>query len=92
MMYVLTQEELDELKTNSKSIKLENTEKLQKLCTMLANTTPVRRSWDKGEPKPWGCILNRSGARTEEGFMNPRYCDYCPVREICPHPNQNYSK
>jgi hypothetical protein len=47
MMYLLTQEELDELKAKkSLDFKL-STKKLQQLCTKIADTMPVVWGWGK---------------------------------------------
>ena len=84
MMYILTQEEFDALKTVQEQARLKDTKKLQKLCTKIADEMPVKWGWGKpDDPKPWGCIL------TAEGEW---YCDTCPVQEICPHPDKEWSK
>lgn len=84
MQYLLTQEEYDALRARQQhEIKLSR-DKLQKLCTKIANTMPIKRSWDPNkEPYPWGCIL------TEK---YEHYCDDCPVQEICPEPDKEWSK
>ena len=84
MQYLLTQEEYDALRARQQHEIALSTKKLQKLCTEIANTMPVKRSWDpKAEPSPWGCIL------TEK---HEHYCDLCPVQEICPEPHKEWSK
>jgi len=45
---------------------------------------PVKWGWSKDEEaKPWGCIHSQQ----EEW-----YCDSCPVQEICPEPDKEWSK
>jgi len=99
MMYILTQEEFNALTAKKDSVKLENTKKLQQLCTKIANEMPISRSWNpKDEPKPWGCILNvKSGRHMKESYepkegRNPGYCDECPVETICPYPYKEHSQ
>lgn len=84
MQYLLTQEEYDALRARQQhEIKLSQA-KLQKLCTKIADTMPVKWGWSKDEEaKPWGCIL------TEK---HEHYCDKCPVQEICPEPDKEWSK
>lgn len=88
MMYILTQEEYDKL-LQAKAIrsKSEN-EKLQKLCTQIADTMPIRWLWGEGKnvPTPWGCLLTASSNGDEW------YCDQCPVRTICPNDRKSFSK
>jgi hypothetical protein len=84
MQYVLTQEEYDALRARQEHELTLSRAKLQKLCTNIADTMPVKRSWDpKAEPAPWGCIL------TEK---HEHYCDLCPVQEICPESDKEWSK
>ena len=88
MQYLLTQEEYDALRAcREHEIKLSRA-KLQKLCTKIADTMPVKRSWDpKAEPSPWGCILT-----AEKNGEGEHYCDNCPVQEICPELHKEWSK
>ena len=88
MMYVLTQEELDELKKARKHELHLSRKKLQDLCTKLAETSLLRKvywrgSWilEKAEG-PQGCIL------TKTSF----YCDHCPVEDICPSDRKEHSQ
>lgn len=82
MQYLLTEEEYQALKTKQQhDIKLSN-DKLQALCTKIANEMPVLY-WNNKEPEIWGCIL------TEE---YEHYCDECPVQKICPNLNKGWSK
>jgi hypothetical protein len=60
---------------------LPTTAKLQEFCTMIANTVPVAKGWYKG--KVWECILT---------LDREWYCDDCPARNVCPHPNKHWSK
>ncbi len=89
MMYILTQEELDELKSKKALDFKMKADKLQKLCTEIADKMPVVWGWGNydgvTDPKPWGCILSRDDKREW-------YCDKCPVTDICPYPNKHWSK
>jgi hypothetical protein len=86
MQYLLTQEEYDELKAQKRGIRLENTKKLQALCTKIADTMPVNWGWKGPDPKPWGCII------TVQREGHEWYCDQCPVQDICPYPGKSYSQ
>lgn len=67
MQYILTEEELNVLKSQQKSIKLENTKKLQQLCTKIAQTMPIYRAWSPKVPAaPWGCIITKSNRVMDE--------------------------
>lgn len=80
MQYILTQEEYYSLIDNKKTkLAIEN-QKLQELCITICNTMPIKK-YDN-TLSPWGCI-----------FTNKNwYCDKCPVSEICPTENKNWSK
>jgi hypothetical protein len=87
MQYILTQDEYNTLLTKQKlEIKLQK-EKLQQLCTKIANTMPVERSWDDNDRSPWGCILTINKESYDEWF-----CDDCPVQSICPYEFKNWSQ
>lgn len=95
MQYVLSQAEYDELKAKKTVDFKMKTDKLQKLCTKIADTMPVKWGWgppyhdvdgisvSQDIPKPWGCVLS-----THREW----YCDTCPVTEICPYPDKHWSK
>lgn len=85
MMYILTQEEMDSLKQEQASKIRLSEKKLQALCTKICDTMPVVWGWGGPDPKPWGCIY--SIEHDEEW-----YCDKCPVQEICPSVDREYSK
>ena len=88
MQYILTQEEYDALRNNVRVKSLAQTEKMQQLCTKIADTMPIRWTWGPGKetPTPWGCII------TLEKEGQEWYCDECPVREICPSNRKSYSQ
>lgn len=90
MQYILSQEEYDELKAKKNLDFKMKTKELQKLCTKICDTMPVNWGWGnhdgRTDPKPWGCILSVKDNDYEW------YCDTCPVTEICPYPNKNWSK
>ena len=80
MQYILTEEEYNELKKKQRySIELSKN-KLQTLCTYIADNMVLTKGWAKGNP--WGCILSTD---------NEHYCDECPVQEICPN-DKNWSQ
>lgn len=84
MQYILTESEYNDLRIE-RDLKINfDQEKLQTLCTKIANEMPVLWGWSKDEkPKPWGCMLT-----SEEEW----YCDSCPVKEICPYQFKEWSK
>ena len=87
MKYLLSEQEYRSLtEQHTYSIKLAN-DKLQKLCTKIANEMPVDWEWgnsgDHKDPEPWGCILTKD---------YEWYCDTCPVQEICPNKSKHWSK
>jgi hypothetical protein len=84
MQYILSKEELDELK-HAKSMKeIIEVDKVQELCSKIANEMPVQHEWSCDKtPRPWDCII------TEE---DEHYCDDCPVNEICPYDDKEWSK
>ncbi len=87
MQYLLTQEEYDALRAKQELDLGMKKEKLQKLCTKIADTMPVKWGWSKDEEaKPWGCILSLGDADDEW------YCDSCPVQSICPNEYKEWSK
>jgi len=85
MMYILTEEELQALKAQQKSIRLENTKKLQALCTKIADEMPIKWSWGGPDKivQPWGCIKTKG---------SDWYCDQCPVHDICPSTSKRHSQ
>ena len=87
MRYLLTKKEYLALTNAKNSIRLENTKKLQQLCTKIADTMPVKWGWNGPDPKPWGCILSVKKDSNQEW-----YCDQCPVQEICPYPGKVHSQ
>lgn len=94
MQYLLTEEEykalhkrIREAEEKAPSI---SKKKLQELCTKIADTMPIKKSWDKkADPSPWGCKITVE-KDPENGYE--WYCDDCPVQEICPYEYQEYSK
>jgi len=85
MQYLLSEEELQELKDKATRNDQVNRENLQWLCTELAKHKPVTVGW-KFDPQtePWGCILDPE--------TDPGYCDHCPARELCPSNYKEFSK
>jgi hypothetical protein len=81
-MYILTEEEYDEMNLAIINAAKESEKILQDLCTRVANSEPVKEGWYGG--KVWGCILTKTNAFG--------YCDYCPVRDVCPYPYKSWSK
>lgn len=80
MMYILTQEEYDDLQVKKRQADSEETKILQDLCTRVADNEILTSGWKKGST--WGCILTHSDW----------YCDDCPVRKVCPKEWKKYSK
>ena len=85
MQYVLTQEELDELKNKRDKDNFDHMKGVQTICTNLANHMPIK-FWDNDEAKIWGCIKGDADGGNGHG-----YCDECPARGLCPA-QKHYSK
>lgn len=90
MQYILSEEEYNALKAAALSGPVKGTtvqmsrNKLQKLCTDIANGMPIKWIDSNNETfRPWGCILTK----TDEW-----YCDQCPVVDICPSTKQVFSQ
>lgn len=84
MQYLLTQDEMNaDLARRDALHRLPSIEKLQEFCTLVADTMPVQSGYGAG--KPWQCILT-------VGRRGEWYCDRCPAKDICPHPNKHWSK
>ena len=81
MMYVLTRKELDKLEAAPGEVGDELTEKIQELCTRVADHEILKTGWRKGQP--WGCIHS-----TEDEW----HCDDCPVLDLCPEQFKSWSK
>lgn len=88
MQYILTEEEMEEVrKLRAKMKTLPSVDKLQKMCTKIADEWPTWRGWDgKEDPSPWGCVI------TAEEDNEEWYCDECPVQNICPREYKSWSK
>ena len=86
MQYILSEKEYKELKSKRKLDLGLQKEKLQKLCTKIANELPVHWGWNGPDPKPWGCKIT---VEEQEGEW---YCDNCPVIDICPLESKEFSK
>jgi len=85
MKYLLSQEEYDTLRIRKEDAIAENDEELQKFCTMVADTLPIK-FWGRTEAKPWQCLISRE--RDNEEW----YCDECPSQKVCPYPHKAWSK
>lgn len=83
MQYILTEQEYKELLYAKEYTTTLSKNKLQTLCTKIANEMPVKWGWNGPDPKPWGCVISQK----EEW-----YCDKCPVQTICPYDHKEYSK
>ena len=87
MQFILTEKEYEDLLINkTHKIDLEK-DKLQKLCTKIANEMPILY-WGNTEKSTWGCILDNDGKE----LRDEHYCDKCPVQEICPYEYKEWSK
>lgn len=75
MQYILSEEEYKALKAEQSYQMSLSKDKLQKLCTKIADTMPVSVAWIEGGPQPWKCVYS---------VDYEWYCDECPVRTICP--------
>jgi len=80
MLYVLTQQEYDELKTNAKAFNVREEEDRQMLCSIAADWSP-----GVGMRHPVGCILT-------PGPNHNGVCDQCPVEGNCRSYRKRFSK
>jgi len=85
MQYILSEEEYNSLLERAeRGRKMPPDKDLQRLCTTIADTMPVKWGWSKpDEPRPWGCYMSQPN--------RDWYCDKCPVAGICPAP-KHWSK
>lgn len=86
MQYILTYDEYNELVRKKKVLEDQDKEELQKLCTQIADTMPIK-FWGREEATPWGCMITVWKENRWE-----HYCDECPVKKICPQTSKNWSK
>ncbi len=85
MQYILDEQEMKNFQDMQARLKhLPSVEKLQLMCTKIANEWPTWKGWDgKSNPEPWECILT---------VDYEHYCDECPVQSICPAQGKHWSK
>ena len=84
MQYILTEDEYLSIKNHARDERDALRNVLQDLCTKVADNMSIYWGWGVPEdPKPWGCILTKTG-----GW----YCDKCPVKKVCPHESKRWSK
>lgn len=87
MKYILSQKEFDSFLEKKENIDANTRVILQDLCTKVADHMPVPRSWvSKPAPQPWGCKI------TEEASGSEWFCDDCPVQNVCPSDDKEWSK
>jgi len=91
MQYILSKEEYDALVNGKLERAKMADKKLQKLCTKICNEMPVKWGWDinNDEPKPWTCKLNPP---KDPEYYEEWYCDQCPVVDICPCTEKEFSQ
>jgi len=83
MQYILTEEEINDLRNKKEKWDEAEKEELQNLCTLAAEHIPVLFDWTTPVSKGiLGCILNKTTG----------YCDECPSQEVCPYPHKSWSK
>lgn len=87
MQYILTEEEYKQLKSIQQYHIDVSKMRLQKLCSKIANEMPIK-FWGRKEAEPWRCCLEEYVP--EDGC--PGYCDECPVQDICPREDKEWSK
>ncbi len=87
MQFILSQQELDELRNDRDRKRQADAKALQAFCTKVADGLPILGWHTHGEgPKPWGCVL------TAEADGQEWYCDDCPAQDFCPLTNKRWSK
>lgn len=80
MMYILTEEEFEALQEKKRKISEDAQKILQHLCSRVDDIEVLTSGWAAGDP--WGCIITK----------NNEYCDECPVQDICPYEDKEWSK
>jgi len=91
MQYILNEDEMRAFREDRETLRelmkvIPNRNKLQKMCTKIADEWPTFTGWDEKKPlpaEPWGCILT---------VGCEHYCDECPVEIICPNEHKSWSK
>jgi len=75
MLYVLSEDELKDLRDATTHAKTYNDATINKLCRMVADHMPITK-WPGSEesPAPWGCRRSKD---------YEWYCDNCPVLSYC---------
>ena len=101
MKYILTEDELNDLKWQITIAKTERHDLVQELCRLVATHKPVK-FWGHKDARTWGCILNEKiESEDEDDFAVDKdgnelqsmgYCDECPVQDICPYKYKKWSK
>jgi len=88
MQFLLSEKEYKELLESKDRAAKQSTDVLQDLCTKVADPMPVRWTWGDGKlnPKPWGCTI--TAIENEAEWC----CDECPVQNVCPNENKEWSK
>lgn len=84
MQYLLSEDEIEAMRRKIATLdRFPTVEKLQEFCTFVADNLVLKTGWAAG--KSWGCILTKGGG-------NHGYCDDCPAKRVCPHPQKEWSK
>lgn len=92
MQYLLTEEEMEDVRRLRRRVSdLPTVDELKSVCLHVATemVDPTSRSKaTSAKTHPHGCIHvpDRRGPQ-----WNARYCDHCPVRDICPQ-TKSWSK
>ncbi len=82
MQILLTQKEFDDLNEKAKrGENLPSKARLMAICRNVANMMPVKVYWSD-VAEPWKCILDNRDWN----------CDECPVQDICPHEEKDFSQ
>lgn len=79
MQYLLTEEEYTKLAQSAKAVsdafKKEHKEIINRLCQMVAEKVPLETyPGTPDNPRPYGCVVTTP---------KTRYCDDCPVLNMC---------
>ena len=87
MQYILTEDEFNTLSAEPNEIAKQADKVIMSLCIQVANNKPIVHSYrdenNKVIHKPWRCI---------KSVDYEHYCDECPVNNVCPEPNKEWSK
>lgn len=86
MQYIMEKEEYDQMIADHEKALSGLVGVIQNLCIEVATNKKIKY-WGNKDPRVWGCILI-----DEDHPESMEYCDECPVQNVCPNPQKQWSK